>query len=518
MKNATVINYSIKSKSEFIFRIRPLVNSRSIYSLTKSPIPFNCKYLDDSVILNTGEDVVTIYSDKAKFIKSNLNERDRWYKNFFYEIDSERGEDCIEHNYNPGYFEVKGNGDLDLSIVVSYGNEIFNVRREYEKELKRIEKLVANFFKINKIPEDDLIKWLVIASDKHVVKRYDGRFSIIAGYHWFGEWGRDAMIALPGICLRTGRYDVARSIIKTFLEESKNGIVPNRLKRSEDEKNLYNSVDAGLWLINSLYLYFKETGDLNFVKNNWLKLKSIVNSYLNGKIATVGLDYLIKHDASATWMDVRINNKPVTPRSKAVEVQALWYNALRIMEIFSMKLNDRKAYRTFSFLANRVKENFIKKFWNGKYLNDSENDTTLRPNQIIAISLPFKIVEDKRIVNSIIRAVENRLLTKFGLRTLERDHKNFHPNYRGNQIERDLAYHQGTIWPWLIGEFIKAIQKKKRKEYMKKLVLPFIKRQIHKFGLGTIGELIDGDKPFESRGCISQAWSIGELIEVITLC
>jgi predicted glycogen debranching enzyme len=227
------------------------------------------------------------------------------------------------------------------------------------------------------------------------------------------------------------------------------------------------------------------------------------------------MNFLIKHGPGLTWMDVKINGKYVTPRSNSVEIQALWYNALKIMEFFASKLKDEHASRTYGFIATRAKESFLKNFWNGKYLKDTVDDDTIRPNQLIALNLPYRMLDQEK-ERKVLEVVEKNLLTKYGIRTLPKTHPKFHGTYTGNRNQRDEAYHQGTIWPWLLGLFVKAwIRIKKDKKIVNQLLKPFVEREIRKFGLGTLCEIIDGDKPFESKGCISQAWSIAEILDCL---
>jgi len=501
-KNAVAITYSIASKNKNVkLKLRPLVNYRSIYSLTKDVINFKTVEDDSAVKISMGEDFLKISCNSGRYFPNNFEESKKWYWNFFYEADDERGEDCIENAYNPGLFEIDMN-KKSVVLIAQFNDETdYDIDELIKKEIKRKKLLLNSFFKINKLPEEDWIKWLVLSSDSHIIKRYDDSTSIIAGYHWFGEWGRDAFISLPGLCLATGRYNDAREIIKTFLYKTKNGLVPNYLGGND----AYNSIDASLWMINAIYKYYLKTDDIEFVMKIFDKLKSIIAFYMNGTDGVaMDRDFLLKHKGGLTWMDAAVDGKPITPRDgKAVEIQALWFNALKIMEFFCDKLNN-KSGESYKKIAEEVKQQFIKKFWSGNYLKDNVNDDTIRPNQLIALNLPFKMIDEEK-ERIILETIKKFLLTDYGIRTLPKEHVNFHPNYVGNLQQRDKAYHNGTIWPWLLGLYTKD----------KSTIKKFVEQEVKRYGLGCISELIDGDKPFESKGCISQAWSVATLLEAL---
>ncbi|MCX8179152.1 MAG: glycogen debranching enzyme N-terminal domain-containing protein [Candidatus Aenigmarchaeota archaeon] len=487
-KNAVAIVYLCDPQVKLF--IKPLLALRSIFSLNKGMKDIQIKNEKDGFIAIFDGLSLKIFSSNYTYVNNEIEENKKWYWNFFYEEDANRGEDAIEHLYNPGVFVGAGK----TAIIATLEGEI-DLEEEIKKEIKRKKILVKNFQKITKI-YDDWAKWLVLSADNHIIDKIDGK-SIIAGYHWFGEWGRDTFISLPGLCLTTGRYDDAREIIKHWLGKLKFGLIPNF-----DES--YNSVDASLWLIDAVYKYYLVTEDLEFVMKIYDRLKSIIAFYMNGtKGISMDTDFLIQSKGGLTWMDAFVDNKPITPRDgKAVEIQALWYNALKIMEFFARKFDNKSAY-SYALFAESVKESFLKKFWNGKYLKDTDSDNTLRPNQLIAVHLPFCMVDDK-MKQSIINVVRENLVTKFGVRTLQKEDRNFRGKYFGNIIERDLAYHNGTIWPWLSALISEEDEIKN-----------FVEMEIARYGLGCISEIIDGDEPFESRGCISQAWSVAKFLEKI---
>ncbi|MFH8080791.1 MAG: amylo-alpha-1,6-glucosidase [Candidatus Aenigmatarchaeota archaeon] len=486
-KDAVVIVYDCDPSVKLF--VRPLLAFRSIYSLNSYMKDIKIFTQHNGFRAEYGNFHLNVFSPNCSYKNNEMEENKKWYWNFFYEVDAERGEDAIEHLYNPGVFF----GSKKIVIIASVDSIEINVEDEIKKEIQRKKTLLKNFQKITGI-KDEWAKWLVLSSDSHIVSKKNTK-TIIAGYHWFGEWGRDTFISLPGLCLVTGRYDDAREIIKSWIDKLKFGLIPNF-----DES--YNSADATLWLIDAIYKYYLVTDDFEFIIQIYPKLKSILAFYMNGVNGiSMDKDFLINSKSGMTWMDAIVDGKAVTPRDgKPVEIQALWYNALKIMEYFARKMYDRSAY-SYASIAENVKENFIKKFWNGRYLKDTEKDETLRPNQLIAIHLPFCMI-DEDMKSKIIKIVREKLLTPRGIRTLPKDDKNFRGKYYGGFKERDLAYHNGTIWPWLFGLIAEEDEIKN-----------FVEFELKTYGLGCISEIIDGDEPFESRGCISQAWSIAKILE-----
>ncbi len=505
-KNVVVISYEVDSgNKKVLLRLKPLINYRSIYEVRKTKRLFNTENKDDEIKINFEDNkFLRISTTEGKYYPSTLKEDQKWYKNFYYDMEAQRGEDAIDNCYNPGVFEIKGKGKFEFKIIASYcDKKDYNYGKLKKEEKKRKEKLLDKFFKKNKVKKEDWIKWLVLASDNHLIKRFDGKYSIIAGYHWFGEWARDTMISLPGICLKTGRLEEAKKILEGYSKELKKGLLPNTFPVKNNDDPNYNSVDGTLWFVNCVYLYYQETEDKEFIKKMWPVIIDIVEKHVEG-VDGIKMDenFLLKHGSGLTWMDVKLNGEYITPRAgKAVEIQALWYNALCVAEFFAKELG--KDYRRYQFHDNMAKKNFNKKFWNGDYLKDTLDDDTLRPNQLIALNLPFKIIDKGE--EKILKSVKEELWTDYGLRTLPKENQNYRGVYSGNVDQRDRAYHQGTIWPWM------STLVKNDEKWIKK----FVEREIMKFGLGAISEIIDGDDPHESRGCISQAWSVGKILERI---
>ncbi len=510
--NATVLRYEIENLERRNIKIEllPLVNYRSVYSLTSKTFNISVMHGDVIEILYPDGSCLSFYSNKAEFNENELPQEKRWYYNFYYSKDAEYKETCLEHCYNPGKFVLESDKKrVILYLVAAYPwhKKLGKPKRFFGYELKRLKRMLKVFFNRNDLPSENWVKWLIISLDRHLVKRYDGFYSLIAGYPWFYEWARDALICVPAL-LKCGRRDEVKSIIRLYLSKRK-GFVPNKLESYEGDAIAYNSVDSSLLLIDAVYEYYKYTLDLDFVRDIWRDLKEIVESYIIGVDGVkMDEDYLINHPSGYTWMDTKY-----TPRVKAIEIQALWYNALQIMDFFSKKFNDISIY---GFLAKKVRKH-LKKYWNGTYLRDCENSEELRPNQIFALSLNYPVVEGDE-AKSILKVIERELLTDYGLRSLARSGKNYKGSYIGN-YERDAAYHNGCVWPWLLCEYIKAKlrfdKNADRQELLRKLK-NFVEREVKRYGLGSISEIFDGDAEVP-RGCISQAWSIAKILEAACL-
>ena len=377
------------------------------------------------------------------------------------------------------------------------------------------------------VPGDDgLIGTLTAAADQYIVARGNLK-TVIAGYHWFGDWGRDTMIALPGLTLVTGRFETAKSILLEFARHVDQGMIPNRFP-TEGEGAEYNTVDATLWFFEAVRSLGYYTGDPEFIRTNlYAVLTDIIDWHERGtrhgiRVEEDGLLDSGEEGVQLTWMDAKVGDFVVTPRrGKPVEIQALWYNALCVMEQFALEFGDgigRDRYRT---MAERARRSFNLLFWNDDVdclydcVNGEERDGSIRPNQVIAASLPYSMLPRNK-ATSVVEVVERKLWTPLGLRTLAPDDPRYRPRCEGNIWERDSAYHQGTVWPWLMGPFITA--------YVKSHGHSRASRQraaewlggfcAHLFdaGMGQVSEICDGDAPHMPRGCIAQAWSVAELL------
>ena len=353
---------------------------------------------------------------------------------------------------------------------------------------------------------------LVLSTDNFVVRK-GKRKSIVAGYPWFGDWGRDTVIALPGICYVTKRFDDARQILLGFSEFCNNGLIPNAFM-DRDSKPVYNTVDASLWFIDRVYQYLKYTNDQAFLSEIWDTMHSIIEWYKKGTDFDIHMDndYLISHKEGLTWMDVKLGDYYPTPRTKkAVEIQALWYNVLRIMSVCADLLGEDDLYMD---LADHVQDYFNRQYDHQYDVVDTK-DRSCRPNQIFLVSLDYSMI-DKHLQEKIVKTVQEKLITPFGLRTLSPDDPQYKGHYLGNH-NKDLAYHNGTVWPWLLGPFIKAFVTVKNHdpEWRAYAYKNFLEPMFDIFGDtwdGSIYEIFDGNPPHLPQGCITQAWSVAEIL------
>ncbi|MEM2108708.1 MAG: amylo-alpha-1,6-glucosidase, partial [Candidatus Bathyarchaeia archaeon] len=331
---------------------------------------------------------------------------------------------------------------------------------------------------------------------------------------------RDTFVSMPGLLLVTGRFDDARDILLNFMAYSKRGLIPNYVD-DRCGKAVYNTVDATLWYVNAVWQFLKYTGDFKFVQRQlWEGLKQIVAYYERGTDFGIHVesDGLLVHGSRLTWMDAEVDGKAVTPRTgKAVEIQALWYNALRAMQQLSKKFDEKSLAEKYAEMARVAQNNFNEKFWNEKggflfdVINKSDCDASLRPNQIIAVALDFAMLDADK-CKRIVDVVSRELLTPFGLRTLSRGDPSYKSMYVGDRRSRDQAYHNGTVWPWLLGPYVTAVHKTKSSsaQELQNLLMPLFTQQLTQAGLGTLSEIFDGDPPHKPRGCIAQAWSVAE--------
>jgi len=542
-KNAVIIRYEALNalNDQAVIILKPLINSRHFFDTTDMHthgLEFTQEPISNGFIIETqpyGNHLI-LSSTEGHYSPG----KGIWIERIYFRVDDSRGESSIDDNYQPGTISVDvapkerktfylfaAGGKMKDEAVTLYSTVFPSVEKSYEEELHRRHQLIREFYERNpEAKEEDWLSWLLLAADSFIVtRRSTGKRSVIAGYHWFEDWGRDSLISLPGITLVTGRFKDAEEILLTFKEYCKDGLIPNRFPDRMGDKPVYDSVDATLWFFNAILQYLKYTGNFDFVREEiWETLQSIVERLTRGTLFDIHLDAdgLLMHGPRLTWMDVSIGGKPVTPREgKAVEIQALWYNALRIMELLSSKFNRPNDAQNYRLLAGKAWRSFHEKFWRdeGNHLYDVINrdkrDPSMRPNQIIAAFLDFPILDDFR-SEKIVEAVWKKLWGTYGLKSLSDDDPRYVGKYVGDLYHRDIAYHNGTMWAWLLGPFITAFLKtKNHDEYWRRFAYenflqPLFLEETYRTGLGTVSEIFDGDPPHLSRGCISQAWSVAE--------
>ena len=451
-----------------------------------------------------------------------------WYEGFLLSQEEYRGQNDVEedHIYAAQLTVVLEPGETMTVVATTEVNASLNGKEAYAEKLAYEEELLQMAKNSGLSPHSAPLKQLLLAADQFIVKRPtpkdpDGH-SIIAGYHWFSDWGRDTMIALPGLTLCTARHDVAASILRTYAQYVDQGMLPNRFP-DEGEVPEYNTVDATLWYFEAIRQYFTTSGDKSLLRELFPVLDSIIDWHQRGTRYNIHLDkndgliYAGEDGVQLTWMDAKVDDWVVTPRiGKPVEINALWYNGLRIMADFARQLDkDGAAYET---LADKAQEGFAR-FWNQElgYCADvldtphGENDLSLRPNQLFAVSLPYSPLDTGQ-QRAIVDICARTLLTAHGLRTLSPEDANYIGEYGGDQLKRDGAYHQGTVWGWLIGPFVSAHLKVYQNPEEARSYLTSLLQHLAAHGVGSISEIFDGDPPFTPRGCIAQAWSIAEVL------
>jgi len=488
--NVTIVLYEvIESAAPFELRLCPFLAGRDYHALihcSDASLPY-----------------VHIRIPGARFEAHP----DCW-KDYVYDRERERGLDCQEDLFTPGsYVTMLHQGDV-LPVVLATEDHDWDALAMIEKERARREELIA-------IRSDD--SDLLLAADQFLITRNDQK-TIIAGYHWFTDWGRDTMIALPGLCLATGRFEDAKQILRRWLAAASKGQIPNRFPDGSDEPEL-NSVDAGLWLFIAIWRYREATGDESFVRDEALPVLREIIAWLergtrfNIHVDLDGLLYAGANGVALTWMDAIVDGEAVTPRrGKPVEINALWYNALRIVAALARDAS-------LASRADTVREAFEAAFWNREeqccFDVVNPNDASIRPNQLFAIALPFALFDDHR-AEEILNVCETHLLTPVGLRTLSPNDPHYRGQITGDQPSRDTAYHQGTVWPWLLGAYIDALRRYRGDagEETARERIANMNAHLSEAGVGTISEIFDGDAPHTPRGCIAQAWSVGEILRI----
>ncbi len=521
-EDTVVITYEVKAASkEFYMDLRPFIAYRDFHSIihTNDSVKWDYKFDKGTLKLNPYELMPQL---EIAVPESKFTHFPGWYHDFEYLREMERGQEFREDLFSYGYFSVKLKAGSKLGIVVSTqsveGRDAFAL-------LKKEEERRNTLIKAASVKKDPFIAQLVLAADQFIVKRGEDLRSVIAGYPWFSDWGRDTMISLPGLCLVTGRFEEAKKILKAFAGVVDKGMIPNRFPDKGDQPD-YNTVDATLWYFVAIYKYFKYTKDKEFIITELLPvLQDIIQWHENVTRYHIhetedGLIWSGYNGHQLTWMDAKVGNWVVTPRTgKPVEINALWYNVLKITAEFQKLAGNKKEAARLEEKSEKTLASFREQFWSKEkkylydYLGDHINDDALRPNQIIALSLPFTLLEEKQ-AKAVLKAVEQSLLTPYGLRTLEQNDPYYRGHYGGNQWSRDGAYHQGTAWSWLLGPYYTAKVRLEGAEGKEKVLKHIDKFKVHlsEAGVGSISEIFDGEKPFLPNGCIAQAWGVAEVL------
>ncbi|PRY86270.1 amylo-alpha-1,6-glucosidase [Mongoliibacter ruber] len=509
-RDRLMIRYTLlEAHSPTKIRISPFLAFRGYHNLSKANDRVNREF---EKIPNGGkfqlyQEYNPLYLQLSK--KNKFTATPDWYHNIEYIMERERGYEYQEDLFVPGFFEF----DIEKgeSVIFSAGL----VEADPSTRQKAFEKEIAR-----RIPRNNFENCLKNSAGQFIQKR-DGKTHVIAGYPWFGWWGRDTFVATPGLTLPQGNKETFLEIMDTMVADLHGPLFPN--VGSGVMRNLA-SMDAPLWFFWSLQQYIAFTSDTNTIKKKYLgKMKGIIEGYMKGTDYNIhmldsGLLYGGEEGIALTWMDAVNSDGPVTPRIGCpVEINALWYNAL----CFYAELTDDEEIKA---LTQKVKTSFVEFFWDEEkgyladYVDGFYKDWAIRPNMIFATSLPYSPLEEYQ-MESILEKVKSKLLTSRGLRSLAPDDPGYKGYYQGNQYFRDIAYHNGTVWVWLLGHFVEGYLKlhgKSGKHFVNKIIKEF-DGVMTQYGVGTVAEIYDGDAPHRPKGAISQAWSIGELLRMMHL-
>lgn len=555
-KNIVTVLYYVKNQNKKTkMTLAPIVNYRDFHTTNKND---NITYRQEQkenkvkiVLNNESKNPIYMNLSEGKYIK---HENDI-FRNMYYIEEEKRGQEAEENHVVPGVYEVEiqPNEEKYFTFVCSLEENIdeINARDIINKEIIRLSEIIYDTDLIDERKKEtsnaeyvDLVKNFVIATDNFVAYRPSfALYTILAGYPWFLDWGRDTLISFEGILLKTKRYKIAKEVLLTCIRDIKYGLVPNGYS-GYDSRPLYNSADASLLLFEQVKKFLRYTNEYEWVKEYiYPSLEKIIEAYM-GKIDVDGNniymdeDFLISSgtpDIQNTWMDAKIGDFVVTPRNgKNVEINSLWYNALKIMEELTILVKGRKEAKKYTEMAKKCQESFKEKFYNKrrKCLYDVIGDSKIRPNQIFALCLSYPVIEpESQMAKEVFDNVTKKLITPYGLRTLARGEPGYRDQYNGDMIKRDMSYHQGIIWPWLLGPYydamnhlIKAEKNKTNKKELEKTKEEFVAEVRERFTkemyenstVGNIREVYDGsEKIYRADGTIAQAWSVAEIFRII---
>lgn len=522
-QNTTVILYHVFNGAEpGVLRLTPMVNCRGHHFITREgQIKFTQEEIAGGVSITSRKEMspLLLTCDSGVYIQG-----DYWYNDMAYAVEKERGENPYEDHYIPGHFEIPLKAEENKTITVIASTEEFSSIKNGEellaKERSRVYGLVrqAGY-------NDQFARRLVRAADAFIVlRRSTGKQTVIAGYPWFADWGRDAMISLPGLTLVTKRFQEARDLLTTAVHLRKKGLLPNAFFDGAADP-VFNTVDASLWFVNAVYKYLIYTGDLDFVREQvYPAVKEIIHWYMEGTDYGIAMDKdgLLSAgspDTQLTWMDAKVDDWVVTPRhGKAVEINALWYNAVSVLKKLSRLFGDNFIYPG---LYDKIKEGFQKQFWNENsgclydVITPEGIDCSVRPNQLMAVSLPHSMLTREQGLR-VVQKVWRELYVTYGIRSLSPWDEDYKGIYMGDRVRRDGSYHQGTAWSWLMGPFITAYRRvhdysAASRAQALRFISPF-RDHLRDHGVGYVSEIFDGDEPVTPRGCIAQAWGVAEVL------
>ncbi|MBW3635294.1 MAG: amylo-alpha-1,6-glucosidase [Armatimonadetes bacterium] len=520
--NTSIASYRLLEGPLCRLSIRPFVTGRDYHSTHRANPDFNraTQILPRQMTMQPYPHLPAIhFLHDGEFLPAG-----DWFHFFEWPIEAERGLDPHEDAWGPGTFALELGEQKDAVFAATTApaplETLFGSK---ETEIARRTQIAGG---ANWNESENRLKR---AADQFIVKREDGLHTVLAGYHWFTDWGRDTMIALPGLCLTTRRFDIAASILRSFAQAMSQGMIPNRFPEAGETPD-FNTVDATLWFVNAVSRYGDASDDWDTVRELYPKLCETLDWHLAGTrfgIRADPEDGLLRAGDShsqLTWMDAKIGDTAFTPRAgKPVEIQALWHNALCETAILARRFGDENTAGIALEWSRKAEANFAAKFWNEAEgclfdcIDGDFRDGAIRPNQILAVSLPNRIL-GAELEKAVVAVVERELLTPYGLRSLSLRDSRYRGTYSGDSWARDSAYHQGTVWTWPLGAFLSAYLKvnggsNEAKIQVRQWLAPLI-AHLDEAGIGSISEIFDGDAPHTPRGCIAQAWSVSEVLRV----
>ena len=538
-EDCLLVRYDIEDcPAKATLRLKPFIAFRGYHDLSRRN-----PWLNDRITsVNNGFFLEPYAGMPSLFIQTNVKSKflaaPLWYDAFEYSLEGERGYDRHEDLFLPGTIEVPVRKGASVVVTAATKPQGKQPKRLWTEEVSRrdLQAEERNAFASKFDAQDrEYIKALIRAGRQFLIRTPAGRPAVIAGYHWFGDWGRDTLISLPGLTFCQNRLQEGIDILLEISEHEWEGLLPNCFF-AEGKEPSYNSIDASLWFFWTVQQMLRYNGAIAIVKDRfWPVMKRILRKFMDGTVHDIrvgdnGLLHAGHTGSNLTWMDASVDGTPVTPRwGCPVEINALWYNAVCFADKLSRDFGDEEF--SFTGLIPMIRHSFQKTFWSerdghlGDVFCNGLLDRAIRPNQIFAISLPYPEAEALMTPEqqaSVVQVVQEHLLTPCGLRTLSPDHRDYQGRYGGNTASRDRAYHQGTVWPWLLGHFGEAYlgvrqEKAAAKAFLLRHLRSFLGGHLPEAGLGSVSEVFDGDPPHRPGGCISQAWSVAELIRLYVL-
>ena len=539
-QNTVYVSFRLMNVARATLTLRPFIHFRSYEGTVKSSHPaMQCTQLAPSRLEIQAEGTLPPLRLLSPDAPTSYTEEMATLGEVAYRVEKDRGYEWVGEVKSPGAFQLTLSQDQPATLIAStelwaaFERIPFADAQEAERRRRR------DLLGLAKAESDDTVERLVLAADQFVITPVgrpedaarakalgDETRTVIAGYHWFTDWGRDTMISLEGLTLATGRYREAGYILRTFAHYVRDGLIPNMFPDGANE-GLYHTADATLWFFHAIDRYVKKTADRRTLDTVLPRLREIIACHVGGTRFGIGMDpsdSLLRQGAEGyqlTWMDAKVDGWVVTPRrGKAVEINALWYNAVRLLASFEREAKNAADAEKLDALAAVIRESFNKRFWNPEagHLFDvidgdgGVNDPACRPNQLLSISLEHPVLDESR-WNDVIEVVRQRLVTPVGLRSLTPAHPEYKSRYFGDLRARDAAYHQGTVWAWLIGPFVDAWLRVHPDDLAgARAALVGLVSHMDDFGVGSVAEIFDADPPYAPRGCIAQAWSVAELL------